>query len=83
MGIPTVAQQDQPCLCITSTQVQSPAQHSGLKDPALSQFAAPYAMGQPKKKKKQKKKRYAPQKLKLPSYAVQQKLAQHCKSTIL
>ena len=35
-GVPSVAQKDRH-LCNTRTQVQSPASHSGLKDPVLSQ----------------------------------------------
>lgn len=34
-GLPAVAQWNWWCLCSTRTQVQSPAQHSGLKDLAL------------------------------------------------
>ena len=31
-------QWDQQCLCSAGTQVRSPAQHSGLKDPVLHRF---------------------------------------------
>ena len=37
MGIPTEAQRDQLHLCSTRTQVQSLAQHSGLRNPAVAQ----------------------------------------------
>ena len=33
-----MAQQELQCLCSSRTQVQSPAWHSGLKDPALQQL---------------------------------------------
>ena len=50
-GVPTVVQQDQHPLCSTKTQVQSPAQHSRLKDPGT-----PPALGWPEKKEKKKSK---------------------------
>ena len=37
-GVPTVAQQHPQCLCSTRTQLGSPAQLSGLKDPAFPQL---------------------------------------------
>ena len=37
-GVPAVAQQEGQCPCSARMQVQSPAQHSGLKDPALPQL---------------------------------------------
>ena len=37
-GVPTVAQQDWQYFCSTRMQVQSLAQHSGLKDPVLLQL---------------------------------------------
>ena len=36
--VPTVTQRDQQHLCSARTQVQSLAQHSGLKDPVLLQL---------------------------------------------
>lgn len=65
--VPTVAQWDQQCLCSTRTQVQSPAQHSGLKDLAchneghncgsdlIPAAGTPYATGWPKKRNKTNK----------------------------
>ena len=64
-GVPNRAQQDWWHLCSTRMQVQSPAQHCGLKDLVLPQLwcrsqlrlesdpwpRTPYAAGQPKKKK--------------------------------
>ena len=37
-GIPALVQWDQQLLCSTRTQVQSLAQHGGLKDPVLPQL---------------------------------------------
>ena len=67
-GAPNVAQQEQWCLGRAGTQVQSPAQHSGLRiwycrscgfghDCGLDLIPGPrvpYATGQPKMKKKKK-----------------------------
>ena len=69
MGIPTEAQRDQLHLCSTRTQVQSLAQHSGLRNPAVAQVTTglrsdPWPgnsiycrVTKKKKKKKERKKR--------------------------
>lgn len=45
-GVPTVTQQDGQCFWSTGTQVQSPAHHSGLKDPDLIPgLGTPYSAG--------------------------------------